>query len=102
VWDAVPTDRALLARAWFTRPTPDPLLEPEDYSTCFSFACHVLNLNEDAERLTFLSMIDSFGDYDTDECWDRLEELLSLSLEQEELFQSLRVVPELDQMSMLA
>jgi hypothetical protein len=102
--NGVPTDRALLARAWFARPTPDPLLEPEEYATCFSFACHVLNLNEEAERLAFLSMIDAFGDYDTDECWERLEALQTKPLieEPEELFHSFRVVPELDQMSMFA
>jgi hypothetical protein len=102
VRDGMPTDRALLARAWFARPTPDPLLEPEDYATCFSFACHVLNLNEEAERVAFLAMIDTLGDYDTDECWERLEKLLSQPLEEEpeEVFESFRVVPELDQIRM--
>jgi hypothetical protein len=51
--------------------------------------------------MAFLSMINSFGDYDTDETWEGLEKLLSQSLEEEpeELFQAFRVVPELDQMN---
>jgi len=102
--DGVPSDRALLARDWFARPTPDRHLDPQDHAMSFGFVCRLFGNNEDAERLAFLEMIDALGDFDTDECWSRLAYLNSRPLEEEpeELFQSFRVVPELDQMSMFA
>lgn len=98
----VPSDRALLARDWFARPTPDPHQDPEGYAMSFGFCCRLFGLCEDSERLAFLSMIDELGDFDTDDDWSRLEALTSQPLEEEpeEIFQSFRVVPELDQMRM--
>jgi hypothetical protein len=102
--DGVPTDEALLARDWFATSEMPPAGAVRE---CIAFpdCCHWLGVKVDAERVAFLALIDSKADFDTDECWERLERLSAQEPEDgDSLFElpdEFRVCPELDQVSLL-
>ena len=93
--DGTPSDDALLARLWFATETKHS--SPE-YIFSFSFCCFALGLNEDAERLGALDLIDAVGDHDNEMCDKRLEYLLANPPDDEEhTFEGFRTVSEVDQ-----
>lgn len=92
-------DMAIMARDWIRRGAPDPKQDLEGYYLSFDHCCEVLGLNVDYERTLLLSRIDTAADFDTDECWARVEYLTENPPDEmeEELFDAVRVVPALDQ-----
>lgn len=101
----VPTDDALLARAWIASSAGGEVVDGKRPYLSFDECCHWLGLDADAERLACLEMIDAASEFDTDECWERLE-ALSQDCDQEsgehyEVPVWARVVPALDQMDLL-
>ena len=88
----VPSDEALVARDWVARS-----VIPGDDTAFLSFeiCCLALGIDPDKQRVQFLSAIDQAGDYDTDENWNRLDEVSSHEPadDEEPLFDALRVVP---------
>ena len=104
--DAVgrPTDEALLVRDWVARSEADPRIPVGNGRRFVSFpeCCEQLGLNAENERLALLALIDNHCEFDTDEAWERLEALSAAqpSDDEEPLFEGLRIVPALDQMTL--
>ncbi len=73
--DGIPTDHALLARDWFARSDSIQPASTRREFVSFHECCHWLGLDTDTERIAILAMIDARADFDTDECWERLERL---------------------------
>lgn len=96
---AVPSDEALLARDWIAR-SEDPADPSQRRYLSFPACCAQLGADVERSRVALLMAVDSAGDYDTDECWARLEELDARELEDdaEPLFDAPRVVPVVDQL----
>lgn len=82
--NGVPTDEALLARDWFARSAPEISIDGRRKFVSFDECCHWLGLNVEAERLAILEMIDKAADFDTDECFARLEILNAAELDESE------------------
>jgi hypothetical protein len=101
--EGVPTDQALLVRAWVAWSESSPARAPRRFVS-FPECCDQLGLNVEVERMALLELIDGMGDFDTDEAWARLAVLEAADSEgdEEPLFEGMRVVPALDQMSLFA
>lgn len=99
----MPSDEALLARDWIATSQSLPALTESDYVS-FPECCERLGLNADVERMALLERIDAGGDFDNDEAWERLAvlELVEPKDDIEALFEAYRVVPALDQLTMLS
>lgn len=99
LWDA-----AVMARDWIRRPAPSPEVDLEGYYLSFDHCCDVLGLKADYEREWMLAKIDDAADFDTDECWARVQELTDNPPDEvdEEVFDAVRVVPALDQGNLFA
>ena len=110
--DGTPTDEALLARDWFAASELESEYQADCQYVSFPKACEALGLNLDAERVAFVKLIDDHAeaigmDFDTDECWARLEYLKSRPLADDEepvfaLPDWARVVPAVDQAGLWA
>jgi len=94
LWDA-----AIMARHWIARPAPDPFFDREGWMLSFDAAALALGCDPDTERLALLEKIDAAADFDTEECWARVEYLSANPPDEceEALFDAPRVVPALDQ-----
>jgi hypothetical protein len=99
--NGAPTDEALLARDWIARSPSAPAGTHEFVS--FPECCQMLGLDPERERLALLDAIDKAVDSDNDEAWARLEELAAREPldDAAPLFDAPRVVPALDQLSLL-
>lgn len=97
-------DDAVMARAWISRETPDRHIDRCGYILSFEHCCQVLGLDADYEMTWMLREIDGIADFDTDEVHARVEFLTSNPPDEveEELFESFRCVPALDQGSLFA
>lgn len=91
-----PSDEALLARDWIA--TSSGVGWRESGYLSFEHCCSVLGLDADAERVALLEQIDRSRDFDTPECWARLEALRAQEIDCPAIFATPRVVPALDQM----
>ena len=91
-----------MARAWIARATPDRPGDECGYLLSFEHCCEVLGLNADNEATWMLRAIDECADFDTEEVHARVQWLTDNPPDEveEELFEGLRVVPKIDQMSM--
>jgi len=97
-----PTDEALLARDWIAR-SISPLDGRQRRYVSFPECCAQLGVDAEASRLSLLAVIDDVADYDNDNADERLEALSAAELpdDDEPLFDAPRIVPVLDQLSLL-
>lgn len=95
-------DDAIMARAWIARETPNRHADRCGYILSFQHCCEALGLNADYEMTWMLREIDALADFDTDEVHARVEYLTQNPPDEveEELFESFRCVPALDQGSL--
>jgi hypothetical protein len=98
---AVPTDEALLARDWIAR-SLSPADRMERRFLSFDECCAQLSVDAEKSRVALLAAVDAAGDYDTDENWERLAELIAREPmdDFEPLFDAPRIVAALDQMAL--
>lgn len=101
--DGKPTDDALLARDWIACSEERPAGAAYEFVS-FPECCKLLGVDADAQRVALLERIDKAADFDTDELWDRLEEISKAEPKDdpEPLFDAFRCVPALDQMALFA
>ena len=99
--DVAPGDAALLARDWVACSEESDDRSARRYLS-FPECCRQLGADVEKSRVSLLATIDSAGDYDNDECWQRLEELTQSEPndDQEPLFDAFRCVPARDQLSL--
>jgi hypothetical protein len=99
--DRRPSDEAILARDWIACSIELPAASEPGFVS-FAECCHWLGIDANTEMVGLLEKIDQLGDFDTDEAFERLE---SLSLQEaaddpEPLFEDMRIVPAVDQLTM--
>jgi hypothetical protein len=92
-------DRAIMARDWIARETPDRHADECGYLLSFQHCCEVLGLDADREGTWMLREIDGCADFDTDGVHARVQFLIDNPPDEveEELFEGFRVVPSVDQ-----
>jgi len=92
-------DRAVMARDWIARETPDRRADEAGFLLSFEHCCEVLGMDADREATWMLREIDACADFDTDEVHARVQRLTDNPPDEveEEAFEGFRVVPAVDQ-----